>query len=136
MPAAPISASPIKPCGRRNKKGEPIDPWSPQTYLPLIHTETEELYCWIFRSEGAKQAFRGLCRAYSPYRNIRTLPVVSLQTSGYSHPDYAWIDIPVLKIECWEKETAPLSGAEDNIIESDEPIRIDRIEDDIPQDYE
>jgi hypothetical protein len=86
----------------RDKKGNKIDPWSPQTYLPMIHCESGELYCFIFRSAGAKQTFRDLCRAYSPYRKTKMLPVVSLQSDRYNHPDYSWIDIPLLKIENWE----------------------------------
>ena len=85
-----------------DKKGNPIDPWLPQTYLPMIHCESGELYCFIFRSAGAKQTFRDLCRAYSPYRATKTLPVISLQTDRYNHPDYSSIDIPILRIERWE----------------------------------
>jgi len=51
-----------------DKNGKPIDPWSQQTYVPMIQVETGELYCFIFRSFGGKQTFRDLCRAYSPYR--------------------------------------------------------------------
>ena len=91
----------------RDKKGNPIDPWSPQNYLPMVHCETGELYCWIFRSAGGKQAFRDLCRVYSPLRNTAKLPVVSLQTDRYNHPDYSWIDVPVLRIEGWDDNMAP-----------------------------
>jgi hypothetical protein len=86
----------------KDKNGRPIDPWSPQTYLPMIHVESGDLYCFIFRSAGAKQTFRDLCRTYSPYRTTTMLPVVSLQTDKYKHDDFGWIDIPVLKIERWE----------------------------------
>jgi hypothetical protein len=98
----------------RDKKGNPIDPWSPQTYLPMIHVETGDLYCFIFRSAGAKQTFRELCRAYSPYRKTTTLPVVSLQTDRYKHDDYGWIDFPVLKIEYWEDGGTPQTAAPDS----------------------
>jgi hypothetical protein len=73
----------------------------------MVHCETGELYCWIFRSAGGKQAFRDLCRVYSPLRNTGKLPVVSLQTDKYNHPDYSWIDIPVLKVEDWQDQAEP-----------------------------
>jgi hypothetical protein len=86
-----------------DRKGNPVDPWSPQTYLPMIHSESGDFYCYIFgRSHGAKQAFRDLCREYSPYRTTTMLPVVSLQTDHYDHDEYGWTDVPVLKIERWE----------------------------------
>jgi hypothetical protein len=86
-----------------DKKGTPVDPWSPQTFLPLQELQTGELYCYIFRSQGGKQTFRDLCRAYSPYRAGRKLPVISLQTDRYDHADYSWIDIPILKVVRWEE---------------------------------
>jgi hypothetical protein len=93
----------------RDKKGNKIDPWSPQNYLPMVCRESGDLYCYIFRSAGAKQTFRDLCRAYSLYRKTTMLPVVSLQTDRYNHPDYSWIDIPILKIEHWEESSNPLA---------------------------
>jgi hypothetical protein len=83
----------------RDKRGEPTDPWQRQYYLPLMHAESGELYTWVFSSHGAKQAFRDLGRAYSPYRKTAKLPVVSLQTSSYRHETFGKIDIPVLKVE-------------------------------------
>jgi hypothetical protein len=94
----------------RDKKGKPIDPWSPQTFLPMIQIESGDLYCFIFRSAGAKQTFRDLCRSYSPYRKTSTLPVVSLQTDKYNHPDYSWIDIPILQLERWEDSGGMTAG--------------------------
>ncbi len=91
----------------KDKNGRPIDPWSPQTILPMIHVESGDLYSFIFRSAGAKQTFRDLCRAYSPYRKTSTLPIISLQTDKYRHDDYGWIDIPVLQIERWEDSGDP-----------------------------
>ena len=40
-------------------------------------------------------------------RNTAKLPVVSLQTDRYNHPDYSWIDVPVLRIEGWDDNMAP-----------------------------
>jgi hypothetical protein len=131
----------------KDKSGRPVDPWSPQTYLPLIHCENGDLYCFIFRSAGAKQTFRDLCRAYSVYRKTTMLPVVSLQTDRYNHPDYSWIDIPILKIERWEDsgDVAPdpdgganakvigeSKAGDADIIKADEPVRVDRADDDPP----
>lgn len=86
----------------RDKTGKPIDPWSPQTFLPMIHKESGELYCYIFRSAGAKQTFRNLCSEYSPYRTTSMLPVISLQADRYRHSDFGWIDIPILRVERWD----------------------------------
>ena len=86
----------------RDKKGNPINPWSQQYFLPLIHCESGDLYCYIFHSAGGRQTFRDLARNYAPLRKTSMLPVVSLQTDRYNHPDYSWIDIPILKIERWE----------------------------------
>jgi hypothetical protein len=98
-----------------DKNGKPIDPWSPQTYVPMIQVETGELYCFIFRSFGGKQTFRDLCRAYSPYRTSNMLPVISIQTDRYKHEDFGWIDIPILRIERWEDSSgvAPNTPAPD-----------------------
>src|SRR5438105_3632717 len=41
----------------KDSRGRPIDPWSQQTYLPLQHAETGELYTFVFRSAGALQCF-------------------------------------------------------------------------------
>lgn len=96
----------------RDKKGHAIDPWSQQHFLPLIHCETEELYCYIFRSEGAKQAFRDLSRNYAPHRKTTMLPVISLQSDRYRHADYGLIDIPILRIERWEDSGISLENSE------------------------
>ena len=82
-----------------NDRGEPNDPWAQQHYLPLQHCENGDLYCWVFNSHGAKQAFRDLARAYSPYRKTNVLPVISLQSNSYRHETYGKIPVPVLKIE-------------------------------------
>jgi hypothetical protein len=83
-------------------RGEPRDPWQQQRFLPMLHTETEELYCWAFSSHGARGAFSDLCRAYSPYRKTAKVPIISLQASSYKHNDYGRVDVPVLKVERWE----------------------------------
>ena len=117
-----------------DKKGKPIDPWCQQHFLPLIHCETGEVYCYIFRSEGAKQAFRDLSRCYAPYRKSTMLPVISLQTDRYRHADYGLIDIPVLRIERWENSgsaEAPIcppapnsnGGESARVIDADVPVR-------------
>jgi hypothetical protein len=115
-----------------DKKGSPIDPWSQQHFLPLIHCETGELYCYIFRSEGAKQAFRDLSRSYAPYRNTTMLPIINLQTDRYRHDDYGLIDIPVLRIERWEDSgssgtpipsATPDGGGSAALIDADVPVK-------------
>jgi hypothetical protein len=120
----------------RDKKGNPVDPWSPQTYLPMDHCETGELYCFVFRSAGATQTFRDLARAYSPYQNSGKLPIVSLQTDRYNHPDYSWIDVPILKIEDWDDSgtVAPIAPvAEPEIISPPPKAKAaDDMDDDIP----
>ena len=64
---------------------------------------------------------RDLCRQYSPFRNTTRLPIVSLQTDRYNHPDYSWIDIPVLKIEGWDDNMAPPDQDEPPIAPVAEP---------------
>jgi hypothetical protein len=116
-------------------KGVPRDPWSPQHYLPMVHLESTELHTFIFRSAGAMQTFGDLCRAYSPMRNSRMLPIVSLQTDKYRHPDYGMIDTPVLKIESWEEAGgAPSIGPADGEGMKDiTPVRPKNdLDDDIP----
>jgi hypothetical protein len=97
----------------RDKMGRPIDPWSPQTILPMIHLESGELYSYIFRSDGAKRAFRDLCRLYSPYRSTGLLPIISLQADRYKHDDYGWIDVPVLRVERMEDAVTMVGGRGD-----------------------
>jgi hypothetical protein len=109
----------------KNDRGEPNDPWAQQHYLPLQHCENGELYCWVFGSHGAKQAFRDLARAYSPYRKTAMLPIVSLQTDSYRHDTYGKIHVPVLKVERWHDwGTAP-------VVEVVAPTKSD-MNDDIP----
>jgi hypothetical protein len=83
-------------------KGDPRDPWQQQRFLPMLHTDTDELHCWAFSSHGARGTFSELCRQYSPHRKTSKLPVVSLQTSSYKHNDYGRVDVPILKIERWD----------------------------------
>jgi hypothetical protein len=86
----------------RDKRGEAVDPWQQQHYVPMLHCETDELYTWVFSSHGGKQAFRDLARAYSPYRMTSSRPVVSLQRSSYRHETFGKIDVPILKVERFE----------------------------------
>jgi hypothetical protein len=97
----------------KDKTGRPVDPWSPQTILPMIHLESGELYSYIFRNDGAKRAFSDLCGAYSPYRASGLLPVISLQTDRYKHDDYGWIDVPVLRVERLEDSGGMVGPGDD-----------------------
>jgi hypothetical protein len=92
----------------RDKRGDPVDPWCQQHYIPMLHLESGELYTWVFSSYGGKQAFRDLARVYSPYRKTSSLPVVSLQTASYRHETFGKIDVPVLKVERFDDpDSAP-----------------------------
>jgi hypothetical protein len=91
-----------KPRWERDRKGEPKDPWQKQYYLPLVHLESQELFCFVTNSEGGIGAIRDLSRQYSPYRATTMIPVVSLQTDTYEHPDYGTVHIPILRIERWD----------------------------------
>jgi hypothetical protein len=87
-----------------DKSGKPKDPWSMQWYLPLVHLESGEECVWIFQSHGARGAFSKLLRAYASHRRRGVLPVITLQSDHYKHDDFGRIDIPVLRIERWEKD--------------------------------
>jgi hypothetical protein len=115
-------------------KGDRRDPWQRQWFLPLLHTESGELYCWAFSSHGARSAFKGLCGSYSPHRKTNRLPVVSLQSSHYRHDRFGRIDLPVLKIERWESYGGALGGvvATDDPISTGRPSSSDDMDDAIP----
>jgi hypothetical protein len=83
-------------------KGKPRDPFQKQCYLPLIHLESQELFCFVTGSEGGFSAIRNLARAYAPYKATSMIPVVSLATDTYPHADYGTVHVPVLKIERWD----------------------------------
>jgi hypothetical protein len=91
----------------RDRRGEPRDPLQKQCYLPLIHLESEELFCFVTGSEGGFSAIRNLARAYAPYKATSMIPVVSLATDTYPHADYGTVHVPVLKIERWDDAEPP-----------------------------
>jgi hypothetical protein len=85
----------------KDEDGEPKDPWQEQNYLPLVHCETDENFCWVFSSHGAKKACQKLSLAYWK-RDLSQLPIISLRADRYKHATYGWTDIPILKVERWQ----------------------------------
>jgi hypothetical protein len=87
----------------KDENGQPKDPWQEQSYLPLVHCETDENFCWVFGSHGAKKASQKLTLAYWK-RGLSQLPIVSLRADRYKHPTYGWTDVPILKVERWQNK--------------------------------
>jgi hypothetical protein len=104
-----------------NDNGDPQDPLSYRTYLPMEDPETHEIVRWVFWSDGAMGAWERLCDRYAPFYGTNKYPVVSLGSGSYFNKRHRKdTAIPVLRIERWENYGAPLQGeAEAEIIPPD-----------------
>ena len=141
----------------KTPSGDPRDPWSQQTYLPMT-SETGELFCFVTGAFGGRKEIANLCGQFSPWRDSGLLPIIEIGTRRYRHAAYGLIDEPTFRIVGWHGKpeapqqpqvltpdkgggtTARIVGeskaapqGEGDVIEADEAIRIDReMNDDIP----
>jgi hypothetical protein len=102
-------------------RGQRKDPWQLTSYLPMITADNGEVFTFTASSKGALGTLGRLSRTYAAHRRPlpAELPVVSLSSDGYQHPNraYGWISTPLLAVTGWAEvshfnETMALAGYE------------------------
>jgi hypothetical protein len=84
----------------KNDRGEPRDPWVPQSYLPLENPETGELVVFVTGSAGGRGAIGALVSIAS--RNLhRGQPIIQLGVRSYRHKQFGRIENPDFPIVGW-----------------------------------
>jgi hypothetical protein len=81
-------------------RGEPQDPWSAQSYLPL-EDETGEILTFVSGSVGGRQAVSRLAGRAARQMATMGLPIIKLGIESYKHPNYGRIDKPDFQIIGW-----------------------------------
>ena len=86
------------------KKGN--DPWQMTFYLPLVDPNDDELYVFSTSSKGGRDALANLQEAYADNREFHPqdahkLPLVTLSTDHYTHPEYGRVETPLFEIVRW-----------------------------------
>jgi hypothetical protein len=81
-------------------RGDPQDPWSAQSYLPL-EDEAGEIFTFVSGSVGGRQAVSRLAARAARQMSTMGLPIISLEVESYKHPNYGRIDKPDFKIVGW-----------------------------------
>jgi hypothetical protein len=84
--------------------GDPQDPWSAQSYLPM-ETEDGEILTFVSGSVGGRQAVSRLCARAARQMATKGLPIISLGIESYKHPNYGRIDKPDFQIIAWTNPT-------------------------------
>lgn len=85
--------------------GKPIDPWSKTIEIPAREIEGERREMVL---SGSSKGWEGCCKALFKQfgeqmrANAGKVPVVSLGTSKYQHPQYGVVKVPVLEIVDWK----------------------------------
>jgi hypothetical protein len=99
----------------RDTKGRAIDPWAPGLFMELLDVETEKpRYTFVVSmdSKGGTSAIANVIDAYARKReetpDQHLLPVIELAASGYDHPDFGWVDTPILEIVNWAPFSQPV----------------------------
>ena len=64
----------------KSPSGEPKDPWSKQSYLPLENIETGEIVTFVSGSYGGRQAISKLCSQAARHLATMGMPVIKLGT--------------------------------------------------------
>jgi hypothetical protein len=82
-------------------RGEPQDPWSAQSYLPLEDIESGEILTFVSGSIGGRQAVSRLAARAARHLASMGLPIVKLAVESYKHKSYGRIDKPDFAIVGW-----------------------------------
>jgi hypothetical protein len=99
----------------KSPSGEPKDPWTKQSYLPLEDLASGEIVTFVSGSFGGRQAISKLCSQASRHLATMGLPIIALGTESYKHKAYGRTDKPVFNIVRWASspsEDAPASRAD------------------------
>jgi hypothetical protein len=86
--------------------GTPKDPWSRQTYLPLVDTDSGEIIVFVSGSQGGRGAVGTLCdMAAQNYH--RGQPHIKLAVRSYKHKKYGRIETPEFPVVGWTGGSSP-----------------------------
>jgi hypothetical protein len=80
--------------------GAPKDPWEYGLHLLLSDHEGRR-YKFSAISKGGRNAIGDLSARYRKRLSADALPIVSLETTGYRHPTFGKVDVPLLKVVDW-----------------------------------
>jgi len=83
--------------------GKAIDPWRRTDVLYMADPSTGQVYTYSPSSDGGLQAIKGLMREYGPRlrTNPNEIPVVTLGSTWYKHPEFGKTYKPVLEVVNW-----------------------------------
>lgn len=85
----------------KNDRGDPVDPWVKQSFLPLENAATGQLVIFVSSSQGGMGAIATLCG--SAARNIRRgNPRIRLRVGSYKHPKFGRVQVPEFTVVGWD----------------------------------
>jgi hypothetical protein len=90
----------------RDPSGNPKDPWSRQSYLPLEDIKTGEIVVFVSGSHGGRGAIGNLCDS-AANNHQRGQPRIRLAVSSYKHKMYGRIEVPDFPIVGWTGTAEP-----------------------------
>lgn len=107
----------------KSPSGEPKDPWTKQSYLPLENIESGEVVTFVSGSDGGRQAVSTLCSKAARYITTMGLPVIKLDTESYKNKRYGgYTHKPVFTIARWTGDAASEQAAVSTAKEMDDVI--------------
>jgi hypothetical protein len=81
--------------------GQPTDPWTAQSYLPLEDIESGEILTFVSGSVGGRGAASRLAAQAARHMVTMGLPRVTLGIESYKHKQFGRIDKPDFSIVGW-----------------------------------
>jgi hypothetical protein len=91
----------IESLWEKGPNGQPTDPWTQQSYLPLEDVETGEIVTFVSGSVGGRQAVSNLAARAARQMVMLGLPRVELAVESYKHKSFGRIDKPSFSIVGW-----------------------------------
>jgi hypothetical protein len=98
----------------RDPSGNPQDPWSRQSYLPLEDAEIGEIVIFVTGSHGGRGAIGSLCDA-AAQNHQRGQPRIRLGVTSYKHRTYGRIEVPHFTIVGWTGAAEPPKPIQDEM---------------------
>jgi hypothetical protein len=90
-----------KAAWEKDASGNPKDPWSQQSYLPLEDIETGDIVTFVSGSVGGRQAVSRLCGRAAKHLVAMGQPRIKLAVESYKHTKFGRIDKPDFPIVGW-----------------------------------
>jgi hypothetical protein len=88
----------------KDSAGNPRDPWSRQSYLPLVDMESGEIAVFVSGSHGGRGAIGDLC-SVAAQNHHRGQPQIALSVRSYKHKVYGRIETPEFRVVGWTGST-------------------------------